>query len=63
MGLIILDRDNEGGSAQMRRHMRQSMRDHSMRGYRSNVSMKSEEYDEAYAKGYEHGWKDCEKEM
>ena len=47
----------------MRRHMRQSMRDHSMRGYRNNVSMKSEEYDEAYAKGYEHGWKDCEKEM
>jgi hypothetical protein len=62
-GLIILDRDSEGGtSTQMRRHMRNNMRNN----YRNqiaggSVSMK-DEAKEAYKKGYEEGWKDCEEE-
>lgn len=62
-GLIIIDRENEGGGMQMRHHMRQSMRN----SYRNqisggSVSMK-DEYEEGYKKGYEEAWHDCMEEM
>ena len=57
MGLIILDRDNEGGGnmrSDMRRHMRGSYKNYGG----SSAMMKSQEYEEAYKKGYEEGYED-----
>ncbi|MCR5270544.1 MAG: hypothetical protein K6D91_05955 [Prevotella sp.] len=60
MGFVILDRDNEG--AQMRTHMRHSMRSYRNQGGSPGAMMRNDGYEEGYKKGYEEGWKDCEEE-
>ena len=59
MGYIFVDKDNEGGSQQMRQQMRRNMRG----GNYSPMMRSGGGYEHGYRMGYKHGWEDSEDEM
>lgn len=57
MAWFFIDKEEEGGSEQMRSQMRRNMRGGRYRSYGGGNS-----YRDGYRQGYKHGWEDYEDE-
>ena len=58
MGWIFIDKESDGGSGQIRQHMRRSMRSGNYGGSSAMMRGGGESWEHGYRMGYKHGWED-----